>query len=88
MEKVMQDNDYKNSLGYRLSRIRFEFGLNKKQLADKLYISQQCITRYEKNEREPDYSYILNLVDKCNVNLEYVFGKSDIIFNDKKKRES
>lgn len=77
----MQDNDYKNSLGYRLSKIRFELGLNQKEIAIKLNVTQATVSKYERNEREPDYSYILNLSDKCNVNLEYIFGKSDIIFN-------
>ncbi len=76
----MQDNDYKNSLGYRLSRIRFELGLNQKEIAIKLNVAQSTVSRIEKGDRQPDYIYILNLVDKCNVNLEYIFGKSDLIF--------
>ncbi len=84
MEKLVQDKDYKNTLGYRLSRIRFELGLNAKEFSNILSIAQSSMGRYEKNERYPDYIFLLNLVDKCNVNLEYVFGKSDNIFNDNK----
>lgn len=80
MEKLVQDKDYKNTLGYRLSRIRFELGLNQKEIAIKLNVAQSTVSRIEKGDRQPDYIYILNLVDKCNVNLEYIFGKSDLIF--------
>lgn len=74
---------YKNTLGYRLSKIRFELGLNKKQLADKLNISQQCITRYERNEREPDYSFLLILIKEFNINPDFIFGLNEIIFKHK-----
>lgn len=52
----------------------------KKQLADKLCISQPCITRYEKNEREPDYSFLLFLIKELDVNPDFIFGFSDDIF--------
>lgn len=71
---------YKNTLGYRLSKLRFELELNKKQLADKLCISQQCITRYEKNEREPDYSFLLLLIKEYKINPDFIFGFSEDIF--------
>lgn len=70
----------KNTLGYRLSKIRFELGLNKKQFANKLCISQPCITRYENNDREPDYSFLLILIRDFNINPDFIFGFNDNIF--------
>jgi transcriptional regulator with XRE-family HTH domain len=70
----------KDSIGYRLARIRFELGLNAKEYANILGIAQSSIGRYEKNERTPDYELLSKLVNNLGVNSEYIFAKSEIIF--------
>lgn len=70
----------KDSIGYRLARIRFELGLNAKECANILEIAQSSLGRYEKNERTPDYELLLKLVNNLGVNSEYIFAKSEIIF--------
>lgn len=78
----MTKNLDKNTLGYRLAKVRFELGFNKKQLADKIKVSPQCVARYENNERVPDYNYLEKLVNMFDVDAEYIFGKSEVIFKE------
>lgn len=77
MQKILD----KNSLGYRLAKIQFELGINQKEFAIKLGVTQSAISKYERNERLPDYDLLENLVNVFNVNTEYIFGKSENIFN-------
>lgn len=73
----------KDSIGYRLARIRFELGLNQKEFAFKLGVTQSAISKYQRNERLPDYGLLEKLVNLFNINTEYVFGKSENMFNEK-----
>lgn len=70
----------KDSIGYRLARIRFELGLNAKEYSNILGVAQSSISRYENNERTPDYELLSKLVNNLGVNCEYIFGKSEVIF--------
>ena len=79
MKKIID----KNTFGYRLARIQFELGLNQKEFAIKLGVVQSAISKYQRNERQPDYALLENLVNCFNVSTEYVFGKSEIMFNEK-----
>lgn len=69
-----------NNIHNRIARIRFELGLNQKEFAEKLNVTQSTISKYEKNERTPDYSFLENLVNEFNVNPMYLFDKSEDIF--------
>jgi transcriptional regulator with XRE-family HTH domain len=78
---ITQEKDtYYTTLGYRISKIRFELRLNKKQFAEKLKISQPSVSRYENNEREPDYNFLLSLFKELDVSPDFIFGFSEIIF--------
>lgn len=75
-----------NSLGYRLAKIQFELGIYQKEFAIKLGVTQSAISKYQRNERLPDYSLLENLVNVFNVNTEYIFGKSEVIFKKDNKQ--
>lgn len=79
----MQKELDKSSFGYRLAKIQFELGLTQKDFAIKLGVTQGAISKYQRNERLPDYALLENLVNICNVNTEFIFGKSEVVFNEK-----
>ena len=61
----------------RLKALREEIKLSQLELADKLNMSQQAISAYENNKREPDIETIKKLADFFNVSTDYLLGKTD-----------
>lgn len=62
----------------RLKILREESKLSQLDLANKLNMSQQAVSAYEKETREPDIETINKLADFFGVSIDYLLGKSDI----------
>lgn len=62
----------------RLEMLRKELGLSQKDFAEKVNMTQQRISAYEKEKREPDIETIKQLANYFNVSTDYLLGKSDI----------
>lgn len=71
----------------RLKILREEFKLSQLDLANKLNMSQQAISAYEKETREPDIETINKLANFFGVSIDYLLGKSDIRNYDKDEQE-
>lgn len=61
----------------RLRNLRKEKGLTQDELAEKLNTSRSRISMYEQGKRQPDFEMQESIADFFNVNLDYLFGKSD-----------
>jgi repressor LexA len=62
----------------RLRALRINFGLSQQKLADKLGgVSKSSINMYERGEREPGLEMMEAIADFFNVDLDYLYGKSD-----------
>ena len=61
-----------------LINLRLEKGLNQKDLADALHISSSAISKYEIGRSLPEYDTLLKLADFFHVNLDYLFGRTEI----------
>ena len=48
-------------IGANIKKLRLEHGMTQKNLADKLFVSAQAVSRWENNEVEPSISTILEL---------------------------
>ena len=63
----------------RLRALRVNFGLSQQKLADKLGgVSKSSINMYERGEREPGLEMMEAFADFFNVDLDYLYGKSDV----------
>lgn len=63
----------------RLKLLRQNFGLSQQKLADEIgIISKSSINMYERGDREPSMETMEALADFFNVDLAYLFGRSDI----------
>lgn len=71
----------------RLKQLREENNLSQLDLANKLNMSQQTISAYEKGTREPDIETIKKISDFFNVSTDYLICKTDIRSNDKEEQE-
>ena len=48
-------------LGEKIKRIRNEKGMTQKELADKLFVTAQAVSRWENNEVEPSISTLIEI---------------------------
>ena len=60
-----------------LALLRKKAKMNQLELAEKLGVSQQTISKYENGTREPDHTTILKLSEIFNVSTDYLLGKTD-----------
>ena len=64
-------------VGKMISSIRKERGLSQLQLAEKLSISKQAISNYERGIREPDYVTLEAIADVLNVPIAMLISRED-----------
>lgn len=65
------------NVGKMIATIRTQRGLSQQQLADKMNLSKQAISNYERGVREPDYVTLEALADVLNVPMGMLITKDD-----------
>ncbi|WP_406242060.1 helix-turn-helix domain-containing protein [Tissierella carlieri] len=65
-------------IGKRIKTLRNERNLLQKDLAEQLNLSQQTISLYESEKRQPDYQILQSIADFFNVSVDYLLGRTDI----------
>lgn len=69
----------------RLTRLRQNIGMNKKQLAQKLCLPYTTYNNYEMGLREPNSETLVKLATYFNVTTDYLLGKTNDTYNKKVK---
>lgn len=59
-------------IGNRLKELRNDKGLLQKDLAEKLGLTQQTISLYESNKREPDYETLQKIANFFDVSTDFI----------------
>ena len=62
----------------RLRQLRTEKRISQQALADQLGISKSSINMYERGEREPGFEMMEAIADYFNVDMDYLYGKTDV----------
>lgn len=62
----------------KLKMLRQERGLSQQGLADEVGMSKSSINMYERGEREPGIETVKRIADFFNVDVDYLFGISEI----------
>lgn len=63
-----------NMIGNQIKKLRTEQGMTQKQLADKLFVSAQAVSRWENNEVEPSVATITEIAKIFDVSTDVVLG--------------
>lgn len=71
--------NYKEEFSKRLIHLREQKGLTQQQLADKLQITRQSLSLYEKAERTINIELLAKIADFFNVSTDYLMGRTDVI---------
>jgi len=66
----------KTDFSERLSTLRRSRGLNQRQAARELGISQALLSHYENGVREPRFEFVLRACDYYNVTADHILGRS------------
>lgn len=66
-----------NKYGQRLKELRQSRNMTQEQLAERLHTSRSRIGMYEQGRRQPDFETQEAIADLFNVNIDYLFGRSD-----------
>ena len=66
----MKANDFHSNLAKR----RKELGLTQEQLAGRMNVSAQAVSKWEKNSF-PDAALLVRLADTLNISLDTLFGR-------------
>ncbi len=61
-------------LGDRIKQLRIQNSIDRSNLAKSIGITYHALSKYETNEREPDYETIKTLADYFNVTTDYLLG--------------
>lgn len=67
-----------SNLANRLKFLREEKGYTQEELSKKLGLTRQSISNYEKNKRTPDFETLEVIADFFNVDLDYLYGRTNI----------
>lgn len=62
----------------RLKSLRSEKGWSQQRLADELKLSKSSVNMYERGEREPGFETMEAIADTFNVDMDYLYGRTDV----------
>lgn len=62
----------------RIRELRQAKSLNQEQLAEKIGLTKQAISQYERGDRKPSMDVLEALCDFFNVSSDYLLGKDDV----------
>lgn len=62
----------------RIKALRDQSGMTQQEVADKLNVTKQTISQYERGLRRPDIESLEAIADLYNVSADYLLGKTDI----------
>jgi len=68
----------KKTFGERFSRLRKKLGLTQEDIASKVNISAQAVSKWENDQSAPDISILPTLADILNVSLDELLGREVI----------
>ena len=71
------------TFGEKIRKLRTEAGITQKELADKLNVTYQTVSKWENDTNEPDFSTLKELVKILNCTIEYLFDDQVVLLKEK-----
>ncbi|MGE6368342.1 helix-turn-helix domain-containing protein [Planococcus kocurii] len=65
------------SLGSKIKKLRDREGIQQKDFAKKIGVSNVVLSRYESDERKPDYDTLQKIADYFEVTTDYLLGREE-----------
>ena len=64
-------------LGINIRKMRLERGMTQRQLAYRLRVSVQAVSKWERGKTYPDVTMLLPIADMLGVTLDELFGRKE-----------
>ena len=68
--------------GQRIADLRTKAGITQEQLAEKLYISREMVSKWERDISQPDYSMVEKIAEILSVSPDKIMSRNDAILNE------
>ena len=65
------------TVGQKIKKLRIEKGLTQKDLADQLHVTFQTVSKWEKDENEPDIATLRELAKLFGCSFDYLLSEDD-----------
>ena len=65
------------SIGEKIKKCRKEAGLSQEQLADRLGVTRQSVSKWESGSAVPELVKLIALSDMFGVSVDYLLGRTD-----------
>ena len=82
---VKKEDGNMDSFARNLVELRKKAGLTQEELASKLGLSAQSISKYETGAANPDISYLPGLADALGVTIDRLFGRETVGYEEGRK---
>ncbi len=82
---VEKEGGTMDSFARNLVDLRKKAGLTQEELASKLELSAQSISKYETGIANPDISYLPGLADALGVTIDRLFGRESVVYVEERK---
>ena len=66
----------------RIADLRTKAGITQEQLAEKLYISREMVSKWERDISQPDYSMVEKIAEILSVTPDKIMSRNDAILNE------
>ncbi len=67
------------TVGQKIKKLRIEKGLTQKELADKLCVTFQTVSKWEKDENEPSIATVRELAKLFDCSMDYLLSEDDTV---------
>ena len=68
--------------GQRIADLRTKAGITQEQLAEKLYISREMVSKWERDISQPDYGMVEKIAEVFSVLPDKIMSRNDAILNE------
>ena len=68
--------------GQRIADLRTKAGITQEQLAEKLYISREMVSKWERDISQPEYSMVEKIAEILSVSPDKIMSRNDAILNE------
>lgn len=69
-------------IGKRIAAARTAAGMTQQELADKLYVSRDLVSKWEQAKRRPDYGTAVKIADALGVKPDDIVKKDECVFRE------
>ena len=68
--------------GHKIAMLRTQANLTQEQLAEKLYVTRELVSKWETGKRNPDYKTIVKLAEIFSVDTDEIINHNEFLFSE------